>query len=151
MEISGEHTFEADRSLVWQLLLDPDAIQEAIPGCEEMTPRDGEGEVYDVKVSVGISAIKGTYSGTVEVADQQPEESYRLVASGKARPGSVRGSATLELEPRDGTTVVRYHGDVQAQGAIARVGNRLLGRAAKMMIGQFFDGMDEQVKARRSS
>ena len=48
----------------------------------------------------------------------------------------------------DGGTLVMYHGDVRAQGAIARLGSRLLGGAAKLMIGQFMKGMEKQVEQR---
>ena len=34
MEISGEHRFDAPRAAVWEALLDPAALQAALPGCE---------------------------------------------------------------------------------------------------------------------
>jgi carbon monoxide dehydrogenase subunit G len=37
---------------------------------------------------------------------------------------------------------------VKAQGALARLGSRLLGGAAKLMAGQFFKAMEQQVKER---
>ena len=52
---------------------------------------------------------------------------------------------TLSDEP--GGTLVRYTGEVKAQGAIARLGSRLLGGAAKLMIGQFMKGMEKQIEA----
>lgn len=146
MEISGEHHFNAPRELVWDALLDAAAIESAIPGCErfEATAPDA----YDVTLKVGIAAIKGTYAGEVRVADEQPCDSYRLIVSGNGRPGSVQGEATLTLSDNTAGTVVRYHGTVRAQGAIARVGSRLLAGTAKLLIGQFFKGMDAEVQRR---
>lgn len=146
MEVSGSHTFDAPRSTMWALLLDPAAIQKAIPGCEAM--KQTGPDAYEMTIKVGIAAIKGTYSGTVEVRDQQPESSYRLVVSGSGKPGTVQGDAVLTLAEAEGRTTVSYRGDVQAQGAIARLGNRLLGGAAKLLIGQFMKGMEEQVRGR---
>ena len=143
MEISGNRVFDAPQSAVWEKLLDPAAIRRAIPGCEAM---DATGpDTYDLTIKVGIAAIKGTYSGTVEVRDQKPEESYRLVVSGSGKPGSVQGDALLSLSEQDGKTTVTYQGDVKAQGVIARMGSRLLGGAAKLLIGQFMDGMEKQL------
>jgi len=146
VEIAGEHRFQAPRSAVWQALLDPRALQASMPGCEkfEEVGRDS----YDLTIRVGIAAIKGTYSGNVRVADTRPEDSYRLIVSGSGKPGSVQGDATMTLIADGEATLVHYTGEVKAQGAIARMGSRLLSGAAKLMIGQFFKAMEKQVGQR---
>lgn len=146
MEISGEHRFQAPRSAVWGALLDPQALQASMPGCERFEPTGPE--TYDITIKVGIAAIKGTYSGTVKVTDRNPQDSYRLAVTGSGKPGSVQGDATMTLTDDGPGTLVRYKGDVKAQGAIARLGSRLLGGAAKLMIGQFFKAMEKQVEQR---
>ena len=148
MEISGEHRFKAPRGVVWELLLDPKALEAAMPGCEEFV--EIAPESYRVTIRVGMAAIKGTYSGTVTVADQQPQDSYRLKVAGSGKPGSVQGDAKMALHdgPGPDETTVRYTGEVKAQGVIARAGSRVLGGAAKLMIGQFFKSMEKQVSAR---
>lgn len=147
MEVSGEHRFAAPREAVWQAMLDPKALQASMPGCErfvEVGPRS-----YDLTIKVGIAAIKGTYSGNVTVVDPLENESYRLVVAGNGSPGRVQGDAKLTLsDEAGGGTLVKYAGDVKAQGAIARMGSRLLGGAAKLMIGQFMKGMEKQVEGR---
>jgi carbon monoxide dehydrogenase subunit G len=117
-----------------------------MPGCEGLTPA-GPG-AYSVTLRVGIAPLKGTYSGSVRVADQRPQDAYRLVVGGTGRPGSLQGEAQMELADEPGGTVVRYHGDLRAQGAIALAGGRALGGAAKILIGQFMKGMEKQVAAR---
>jgi carbon monoxide dehydrogenase subunit G len=146
MEVTGEHKFDAPREAVWKALLDPKALQASMPGCEkfeEVGPSS-----YDLTIKVGIAAIKGTYSGNVRVADPVENQSYRLVVQGSGKPGTVQGDATLSLSDVAGGTLVKYVGDVKAQGAIARLGSRLLGGAAKLMIGQFMKAMEKQVEGR---
>jgi carbon monoxide dehydrogenase subunit G len=146
MEVSGDHRFAAPRAAVYQALLDPKALQASMPGCErfeEVGPNS-----YDLTIRVGIAAIKGTYTGNVKVADPVENTSYRLIVSGSGKPGSVQGDATLTLSDDGSGTRVHYAGDVKAQGAIARLGSRLLGGAAKLMIGQFMKGMEKQVEGR---
>jgi carbon monoxide dehydrogenase subunit G len=143
MEIIGSHVFNAPRSTLWALLLDPAAIQRAIPGCEEMTATGPD--AYKMTVKVSLAAIKGTFSGNVAVQDQKPEDSYRLIVSGTGKPGSVQGDALMTLAEAAGKTTVTYQGEIKAQGPIARLGNRLLGGAAKLMIGQFMKGMEKQL------
>ncbi len=36
MELTGEHTFNAPRQQVWDFLLDPDVLQQCLPGCEKL-------------------------------------------------------------------------------------------------------------------
>ncbi len=146
MEISGEHHFAAPRAAVWEALLDPDALKASMPGCEEL--KETGPDAYDVTLKVGIAAIRGTYTGTVQVTDQNPQESYRLLVTGAGKPGKVQGDAVLVLEDEGEGTVVRYRGDVKAQGALARLGNRLLGGSARLLVGQFFKAMDKQVEQR---
>jgi hypothetical protein len=128
-------------------MLDPAAIQAAIPGCESMIETGPD--TYDMTIRVGIAAIKGTYTGTVTVADRAPQESYRLLVTGTGKPGSVHGDAVMTLADAGATTKVTYHGAVNAQGSIARLGSRLLGGTARLMIGQFFKGMDAEIARRQ--
>jgi len=146
VEITGEHRFAAPRAVVWETLLDPTALKTAIPGCGSFSER--EPGCFDVSMKVGIAAIKGTYSGAVEVRDPRPEDSYRLLVEGGGKPGKVRGDVLLHLREAGGSTTVTYSADVRAQGALARLGSRLLGGAAKLMAGQFFKAMESIVEQR---
>jgi hypothetical protein len=146
MDISGDHHFKATRELVYRMMLDPVVLQAAMPGCEAF--KEAGPESYDLTIKVGMAAIKGTYSGNVKVQDRNENESYRLLVSGSGKPGSVQGDAVMTLSDDAGGTLVKYTGDVKAQGAIARMGTRLLGGAAKLMIGQFMKGMEKQIEAK---
>ena len=146
MELRGEHRFSAPRSAVWELLLDPAALRDAIPGCEQFVEVGPAS--YDVTVKVGISAIRGTFSGNVTLSDAQPLHSYRLSASGGGRPGKVAGEATITLEDDGGGTLLAYVAEVKAQGTISRLGSRLVGGAAKMMARRFFDALEERIERR---
>jgi uncharacterized protein len=146
MEISGNHQFGAAPDLVWTCMLDPVALKASMPGCEEF--KEVGPESYDLTIKVGMAAIKGTYTGNVQVRDRDEGKSYRLVVAGGGKPGNVNGDAVMTLTAKDGGTLVTYTGEVKAQGAIARLGSRLLGGAAKLMIGQFMKAMEKQVEAR---
>jgi carbon monoxide dehydrogenase subunit G len=136
MEISGSYTFDARPERVWSLLMDPAVLAACIPGCDRLEP-DGE-DRYAVTMTIGLAAITGTYSGTVLLTDKVPSASYRLIAEGQGRPGFVKGSASVTLRPEGNATVVDVNAIVQTGGAIARVGQRLIGGVAKMMLDRFF-------------
>ena len=136
MEISGSYTFDAPPDRVWALLMDPAVLSSCIPGCERFEP-DGA-DRYNVTMTVGLAAITGTYNGTVVLTDMMPMTSYGLVVEGQGRPGFVKGSSAIALRADGGTTAVDVSATVQTGGPIARVGQRLIGAVAKMMMDRFF-------------
>ena len=87
---------------------------------------------------MALSAITGSYEGTVTLSDLVPHTSYRLAAEGKGRPGFVKGSAAITLRAEGTTTIVDVTGTVQTGGPIARLGQRLIGSVSKMMLDRFF-------------
>lgn len=144
MDISGEYTLYAPRERVWNLLLDPDVLRRTIPGCEQLDPRGDD--TYHVRLNVGIAAVKGIYTGTLQIADRKPPESYRMTVEGSGTRGVLHGDGTLSLEARDAsTTVVRYSGQAQLGGAIASVGMRMAGGVANMLIKSFFARLADEV------
>src|SRR6478735_1338255 len=117
MDISGTYTFTAPPARVWQLLMDPTVIAACIPGCEALEP-DGE-DRYRARLKVALAAITGTYDGTVQISEKIEPQSYRLTVEGQGKPGFAKGS-------------------VLTGGAIARLGQRLIGSVSKMMQDRFF-------------
>jgi carbon monoxide dehydrogenase subunit G len=143
MDIFGSYTFNAPPDLVWDLLMDPDAISSCIPGCSRFDP-DGE-DHYSVTLTVGIAAITGTYTGTVAITDKTLHTSYRLLMEGQGRPGFVKGSSVIALRAVGATTAVDVSGAVHTGGPIARVGQRLIGGVAKMMLDRFFSCLQSKL------
>ena len=136
MDIAGSYSFNAAPDRVWALLMDPAVLSACIPGCDRFEP-DGV-DRYTVTLTVGLAAITGTYDGTVALTDMIPQTSYRLVVEGQGRPGFVKGTTAVVLRADGATTAVEVSASVQTGGAIARLGQRLVGGVAKMMMDRFF-------------
>ena len=145
MDISGSYTFNAPPDRVWALLMDPAVLSSCIPGCEGF---EAEGDDrYRVTMTVGMAAITGTYSGTVTLVDKVPQTSYGLVVEGQGRPGFVKGTSAVHLRAEGETTAVNVTAAVQTGGAIARIGQRLIGSVAKMMMDRFFACLTSKLEA----
>jgi len=136
MDIAGSYTFAAPPDRVWALLMDPAALSSCIPGCEKFEA-DGDGR-YNVTLTVGLAAITGTYKGTVVLDNMVPQTAYRLTVEGQGRPGFVKGTSVIALRADGATTIVDVTGAVHTGGPIARVGQRLIGGVAHMMLERFF-------------
>jgi carbon monoxide dehydrogenase subunit G len=144
MDIFGSYTFNAPPDRVWDLLMDPAAISSCIPGCTRFEP-DGD-DRYQVTLTVSLAAITGTYDGTVVLTDKTPGTSYRLVTEGHGRPGFVKGTSVISLRPDGDATAVDVSGAVHTGGPIARVGQRLIGGVAKMMLDRFFRCLQSRIE-----
>jgi carbon monoxide dehydrogenase subunit G len=145
MDIFGSYTFDVSADRVWDLLMDPAALSSCIPGCTRFEP-DGE-DRYAVTLTVALAAITGTYNGTVNLTDKTLHTSYRLVMEGQGRAGFVKGSSVISLRPAGASTAVDVSGAVHTGGPIARVGQRLIGGVARMMLDRFFACLKAKLEA----
>ncbi len=143
MRIEGEYTFEAPRQDVWGVLHNPDALSRALPGVEQF--REVGPNEYEATVTAGVAAVRGTYHGRVKLADLAPPERYTLSARGQGSAGTFDATAQITLLGDNGRTQLRYQADAQVGGPVAGVGQRMLGGVAKLMAGQFFKAMEEQL------
>jgi carbon monoxide dehydrogenase subunit G len=145
MDVTGTYTFNAPPQRVWDLMMDPAAIASCIPGCDRLEP-DGP-DRYKAAITIGMAAITGSYEGTVVISEKVDAQSYRLSVEGQGRPGFVKGDAKITLRADDATTIVEVAGAVQTGGTIARLGQRLIGSAARMMQDRFFACMQSKIES----
>lgn len=143
MKIDGSYIFNAPRERVWQVLLDPKVLAQCVPGCEglnEVGP-----DQYEAIMKVGVASVKGTYKGKVAIKDKLAPSHYVLSGEGSGGPGFMQGDVTVDLEEKDGQTLLKYSSEAKVGGLIASIGQRMLGGVAKMMLDQFFKKMESFV------
>jgi len=146
MKIEGQFAFEGIAPLaVWGFLTDANRIAHCLPGCEKLE-QTGAGE-YDLQLKIGVGAISGVFSGSIRLHDLQPTSEYQMTVNGSGAPGFVKGEGVIQLTPEDTGTLLHYSGDVSAGGAIASLGQRMIGGSARMVIGQFFKCVAEKLSA----
>jgi len=144
MKLAGQYILPAPPAKVWELLTDPVRLAKLLPGCERLEP-DGP-DRFKVAVKLGIAAISGNYSGSVEFGEKKPPTSMRMKLSGMGVPGFVDGVGHIELVEKSGQTELRYTGEAQVGGMIAAVGQRMVEGAARKIVDQFFAAAAEELK-----
>ncbi len=150
MKVEGRYAMSGPREQVYAVLCDPEALRRGLPGCERFEAV-GDGR-YETALKAGIAGIKGSFTGTVTLSNEQPPRSYTLAMEGTFSGGFVKGSGDIALDEESADrTTVRYTGDVQISGPLASVGQRLLAPGVRMVVGQFFKSMDAQLKGRVTS
>ncbi|MDP9372442.1 MAG: carbon monoxide dehydrogenase subunit G [Chloroflexota bacterium] len=144
MKVEGSYTMNGARQQVYDTLSEPAALRQCLPGCEKFE-EVGEGR-YETVLKAGVAGVKGTFTGTVTLADQRPPEAYTLSVEGNFSGGFVKGVGQITLEEDGDKTKVKYSGDGQVGGPLASVGQRLMVPAARMVVNQFFKCMDGQLQ-----
>ena len=144
MRVEGSYTVKADRDTVWGLLLSPDLLASCIPGCEKLERVDDD--KFEVQLTAGVGPVRASYSGVVTVSDKIEPESYKMVVSGRGSAGTVEGTGAVTLVEGPGETQIHVVGEAQVAGTVARVGQRLLGSASKMIMNQFFACVKEKIE-----
>ncbi|MCL6637209.1 MAG: carbon monoxide dehydrogenase subunit G [Alicyclobacillus sp.] len=153
MNGSGQVQLSGSVNEVWEALLDPAVLAQCMPGCEELE-HTGEHR-YRARLVVGVAAVKGSYSATMELVDVQPYQSYRLRIHGEGGPGFVDAEGLVQLQCTAEGTALHYTYTADVGGKVAAVGQRMLGGVAKLLVGDFFrrlqKAVDRQVQANRSA
>jgi carbon monoxide dehydrogenase subunit G len=134
------------RERVFAALLDPGVLGSLLPGVEKF--EETAPDSFDVEVKMGVGAVRGVYTGHVEVIEKQPPTSYVLRGEAKGKQGWARGQARFTLEPEGAATVIVALADAQIGGAIAGVGQRMMEGVAKSMAREFFAALEKELAGR---
>lgn len=145
MKISGTNTIPFPVDRVWDALLDPAVLVRTIPGCERMETRGDH--AYDMTVTAGVAAIRGTYHGTCVLSDLEPHSSLVMGLQGAGAPGTVDATVNVRFTEADGGTQVAWDADAVVGGMVGGVGQRMLASVSKRMAGELFDGVGRELAA----
>lgn len=145
MKIEGVHVVNSRRDDLWQLMIDPEILRRAVPGCQALEAAEDGG--YSITLKAGVGAIKGVFTGTIKLEDLREPEHYRIVVDAKGTVGFVKGTGDLDLISQGEETTIKYSGDVSIGGTIASVGQRMVQSSSKMMASQFFTALEAEAIA----
>ena len=151
MRLEGERTIPAPRAQVWAALNDPAALEACIPGIESLEKRsDTE---FAATVAARIGPVSARFRGAVTLSDLDPPNGYRIAGEGTGgAAGFARGAASVRLaDAEDGATRLVWEADAQVGGKLAQIGSRLVGGAARRLVGEFFDALSEHVAAEKAA
>lgn len=147
IDILENFDVHAPPDVVWRFLVDPHRVVPCLPGAQLTEVIDER--TFNGSMRVKVGPITTSYKGRVSLTTVD-EASYRVEMSAEGREGgggSVRGSMTSELEPRDGgitAVTVRSHADIT--GRIAQFGRGLMQEVSHQLFQQFVSCAREQIE-----
>jgi len=142
MKVEGEHVFNATRQQVWDLFRDTEVMAAALPGTKRMD-EVGVNE-YEADMNVRVGPVAGEFSGKLVISNENFPETYTMTVDGKGKPGFLKGTGDITLiDQGDGSTLMKYTGEVQIGGRLAGVGQRLIDTVSKSIINQALETLDQ--------
>ncbi|HEU4811532.1 MAG TPA: carbon monoxide dehydrogenase subunit G [Nocardioides sp.] len=146
MKIAGDNTLPFPVAQVWDSILDPRVLVATIPGCERLETT-GE-NTYDMTVTAGVAAIKGTYAGSCALSDLQTHQSLVMHLQGAGAPGTIDATVDVRFEDLgDAGTRIAYEADAVVGGMVGGVGQRMLTSVSKRMAGEFFGNVGKAISS----
>lgn len=146
MELKDEIVIKAPQADVYAALNDPEILKDCIPGCEELI-KHSDTEL-EAKVVLRIGPVKATFGGNVTLSPDSPPDRFSLTGEGNGgAAGFAKGGATVELEPHEEGTLLRYDASADIGGKLAQLGGRLIQGTAKKLASKFFKNFAARVEA----
>ncbi len=138
MKMDGEYILPTNVKNVWNNLNDPIVLKNSIPGCTELT-KDSDNE-FKATVTIKIGPVSAKFNGEVKLSNIRVYKGYTISGNGKGgAAGFAKGSANINLEEKDETTILKYSVEAQIGGKLAQLGSRLIDSTSKKLAGKFFD------------
>lgn len=145
MKLSGEHTLEAPRKVIWDMLMDPKQLVNITPGISELIQKDDSN--YEAVSEVKIGPVKGRFTGALSLQDMMEPESFTLLVKQNSKIGNVKADVLIHLdEIGNGETRLSFDGKAQMSGLLARTGARVVSGVANTLTKQFFEAFEKEIE-----
>ena len=136
MKLSGKYKLNVKKESVWKALNDPNILKQCIPGCK--TFEKNSDNAFNASATNQIGPMNTSFTGSVNLSNIKPNESYTLSGEGNSSVGFVNGNANVKLTEENSVTILAYEVDINVGGKIAQLGSRLINGVAKKMSDYFF-------------
>jgi carbon monoxide dehydrogenase subunit G len=145
MNVSGERRFDAARSTVWQVLNDPAAMAQTMPGVESFDVADERHWKAHVKIPLGLGGLRMSVS--FEKTEEREPEFAKLHAKGDGVGAILNMDTSFHLSDADGGgTAMRWEADVRIAGPVGSMGQRVLQPIVNQQVNHVLSALDKQVQ-----
>lgn len=144
MKVSGEKSFQAPRSVVWEVLNDPARMAKLMPGIESFDIQDERNWSAKVKVPLGLGALPLSFA--FEKTDERAPEYARLAAKGKGVGAIVSMDTQFHLNEASSGTAMQWEAEVSIAGPVGSMGQRVLQPIVSQQVQHVLTSLDTQVR-----
>jgi carbon monoxide dehydrogenase subunit G len=146
IEANGSYTFYFDRSTVWNILMNPEAVAHALPNVREMLPLGDELLAWKATAQLELMGKKATYTGIIRMLDIDTPNTYRLVATSE-KPDIEVDMMLMLSDEVEGKTLVTWNAVIAFADDVSDNMRGVVQMMAMMLSQQFFMGLAKQLRA----
>ena len=139
IQFSGEFEVKKQPDEVFEFLTDPNRFAPLLPEFQGLSVQDPTH--FTVKVTVGISHIKGTANVKMELSEADRPKRAQYKGQGAVAGGNVTMIAGFDLAPADAGTKVAWKGEAQVFGRLTSVAGGLLEPLGKKQVQKLINGL----------
>jgi len=146
MRISGKSCVNAPCEVIWKLILNPSALLELVPGCdqvEQVAP-----DQYRASLTMRVPALAGNYEIVIKIVESEAPQFCRLAGNATGPTGGVQGIGTFTLLPQGQQTRIDYDSEIQVSGPLAGMHPRFIEGVAQALIREWLARLAQLAHAR---
>ena len=146
MKVKGNYTLSTNRSVIWDLLMDPEVLARITPGISEL--EEESTDHFKAISNIKIGPVKASFEGALSLKDKVDQESLTVAIDQKSKIGNVQAEIGITLAENDeGATEITYEGDAKLSGKLATMGQRIVGGVVSTMSKQFFKSLQKEIES----
>ncbi len=137
----------ASADQAWDFLWQTQRLAACLPGCAGVQETE-PGRAYTVQFEDRVGPYKVHFDMAIQVEEVRDHEYVRLRGTGQDRSLGASQQMTLAvtLEPHDGDTDLVVVADVEVLGKIATLGQFVIKRKAKDVVGKFAQNIQDELR-----
>ena len=143
MKVAGDRTFAAPRTLVWEILNDPQQMAEVMPGVESFDVEDDRHWRAHVKIPLGLGGLR--LSINFEKTEEREPDFARLHAKGTGVGALMDMDTQFHLSEAEGATAMSWEADVRVAGPVGSMGQRVLQPIVNQQVKNVLAALDQQI------
>jgi uncharacterized protein len=145
VNVSGERTFAAPRKAVWDVLNDPAAMAQTMPGVESFDVHDEKRWTANVKIPLGLGGLKMKID--MNKTEERALEFAKLHVKGQGVGAMLNMETSFTLSDAEGGTSMAWAADVKLAGPVGSMGQRVLQPIVNQQVAHVLTALDKQVQA----
>jgi len=145
MRFEGLFDSRASESGVYALVTNPKEVADCMPGLQKVDIKSPD--EFDAVIRVGVSFIRGDFTLHFRSVEKEPVSGAKFAVHGMGMGSAVDMEIVLAISARiDGGASMKWQADVQVNGRIASLGQRLMEAQAEKIVREFFDCFGQKLE-----
>lgn len=137
MKVAGDFSVRAPIERVWDLFLDPQQLCKVMPGCEQARRIDATHYEATLATKVQFMTIRAHTRAEIVERSEPNHVVVEMTGETIAMAGAFQMRMTVDLQPAEDGTEVRYDIDITMLGRLGSLGQPIVRSSAKRISEQF--------------